>query len=247
MQQAVLKAGRQDDVLAFRDDLSCGPICSDDYSIRVDWWDQFYEASEVREALTQFWERIARTDERIVLWFSRNAANELAFFLACAERLGERQYAIVDATEHHPSSGQGVAPVVANRPFHWVSTMAPDQLSALFGTELQITTEQRQDAISRWRQLKMENAPFRIVSPLGLISAPIDFFDALLLERVSTKWKRIVLVIGETLGYNSQPYHQVGHGMLLMRVVAMVEEGRLEVQGDPWDMRSSLIRLPASK
>jgi hypothetical protein len=37
-------AGRDDEVLPCRDDLSCGPIDSDDQALRVAWWARFHEA-----------------------------------------------------------------------------------------------------------------------------------------------------------------------------------------------------------
>ena len=35
--------------------------------------------------------------------------------------------------------------------------------------------------------------------------------------------------------------------MLMMRVVALVEAGKLLADGDPWDMRACRIRLPVSR
>src|SRR5690348_799492 len=87
LRQAVRAAGRDDEVLSFRDDLSCGPIASDDPSVRAIWWGQFCDPSEVEADLRNFWHRFETACERLVLWFSRHAARELAFFLACVERL----------------------------------------------------------------------------------------------------------------------------------------------------------------
>jgi hypothetical protein len=80
--RAIRDAGQDDEVLPFPDDLSCGPIDSQEPSARAIWWDQFYEASEVEAALGEFWERVATTDDRLVVWFGRHSALELAFFLA---------------------------------------------------------------------------------------------------------------------------------------------------------------------
>jgi hypothetical protein len=94
-----------------------------------------------------------------------------------------------------------------------------------------------------WRVLKQENAPFRIVTDAGLVSAPVDTFDPLWVERVTTEWRRAVSVVAETMGYNTEPYIQVADVMLLARVVALVNEGRLLADGDPWDMRTCRVRL----
>jgi len=57
----------------------------------------------------------------LVLWFSRNSAHEIAGFLACVNRLGERPYAIIDATRDRPPA--------------YVSIMPPYRLAELFGSK----------------------------------------------------------------------------------------------------------------
>ena len=37
---------------------------------------------------------------------------------------------------------------------------------------------------------------------------------------------------------------QVGDLMLQARLVALVEAGKLMADGDPWDLRACLVRLP---
>jgi hypothetical protein len=47
------------------------------------------------------------------------------------------------------------------------------------------------------------------------------------------------------MGYNGEPYMQVGPVMLLTRLVALVDDGKLLADSGPWDMRSCRVRLPA--
>ena len=237
---AIRDAGLNDEVLRFRDNLSCGPIDSDEPTARANWWSQFYEDSTVEATLAGFWERVAAADERLVVWFGHHSASELAFFLAWADRLGDRTYEYVDVTDLRfpPRDGFGLG-----EPVQSVGIMNPDMLRSLLGSEKALTSEQRTKAIRTWRQLKAENAPFRIVTAEGLASAPVNYFDGLLLERATTEWRHIARIIGEVMGYNSEPYIQIGDVMLQSRVVALVEEGRLLADGDPWNM-SCRIRLP---
>lgn len=46
------------------------------------------------------------------------------------------------------------------------------------------------------------------------------------------------------MAHNCEPYIQVGDTILLARLVALVEEGKLLADGDPWDMRACRVRLP---
>jgi len=227
--QAIRGAGRDEEVLRCRDDLSCGPIESDDPSARAAWWARFYDVPEFEGDFETFWSRVTTTDDRLVVWFGRHSAGELAFFLAMADRLGDRSYDIVDTTgPRYPA----------------VSIIPTDRLRALLGTERPITGQEREEACRQWCRLRAENAPFRVVTPTGLVSAPVDHFDPLLLERATPEWRKIARVVGDTMGYNFEPYMQVGDMMLLARVVALVDEGKLLADGDPWDMHSCRVRLP---
>jgi hypothetical protein len=125
-----------------------------------------------------------------------------------------------------------------------VGEMNPEMLQSLFGSERPTAPEFREESIRVWRRLRAENAPFRIVTDAGLASAPIDVFDPWLLERISSEWRSVARIVGETMGYNSEPYIQVGDVMLRMRIVALVQEGKLLADGDPWNLRSGRVRLP---
>ncbi len=206
-----------------RDDLSCGPIDSDDPQPRAAWWRPYY-ADKDFDHIGDFWDRLTTSEERLILWFSRNSAREFACFLACADRLGERPYAIIDASQDRPA---------------YVSIMPPDRLAALFGSERIPTGPEKTQFREHWQRLKRENAPFRIASPQGLTSAPIDYFDSSLLKRVPPGGERIARVIGDALG---EFHQQVGGIMLLVRVIALVGSGKLVADGDPWDMHSSRIK-----
>ena len=226
LRQAIRGAGRPDEVLFFRDDLSCGPIDTDAIAPRVAWWARFHGDWEIEAApLNAFWERVARTDDRLVVWFGRHSALEMAFFLAWADRLGDRPYSVIDQA----------------RP---VSSMPPYQLASLLGSERQVTAQEAAEARRQWRRLRTENAPFRVVTPEGLASAPARHFDHLLIEQVTGEWSKVARVIGSALGLNSEPYWQVGDLMLLGRVVALIDAGKLLAEGDPSDVHSCRVRLP---
>jgi hypothetical protein len=237
LRQALRSASLDDDVWPCWDDLSCGPIGSDVGSGRLAWWAQLIEEPEVMDAqIRAFWDRVATTDDRLVVWFGRHSALELAFFLAWAEKLGDRSYKIVDVTGW--SDGTSLPPASA------VSLIPPMGLKSLLGTERQVGALERDLASQQWRRLKTENAPFRVVSEVGLVSAPIDYFDPLLMEWVTPEWRKVARVIGDTLGRNLEPYYQVGDLVLRWRVAVLIENGKLLADGDPRDVQSCLVRLP---
>lgn len=119
----------------------------------------------------------------------------------------------------------------------------PENMQSLLGSERRISSEEASNAQKRWSRLKSENAPFRVVAESGLVSAPIDHFDPLLLEQIGAEWRKVAYVIGNTMGYNSDPYYQVGDVMLLVRLIALIEASLVEVDGDPYEMHVCRVRL----
>ena len=241
--RAIRDAGRDDEVLRFRDDLSCGPIEPDDPAVRASWWARFYDGMEVEKSLQTFWSRATDFEGHVVLWFGRQSAQELAFSLAWADRMGERPYEIVDVTGMRLPIRHREGGPILGRPAQALSIVPPIGLRSLLGTERPMTSHEKEESVRQWRRLRAENAPFRIVTEKGLVSVSIDTFDPLLLAQATSEWRTVAQVISAAIGHGSEPYHQVGDMMLLTRVVALVEARKLVADGDPWKM-SCRIRLP---
>jgi hypothetical protein len=241
--QAIRDSGRDEQVLRFRDDLSCGPIDPYEPEVRAAWWGAYYDALEVEAAHREFWDRVATTDDRLVVWFSQHSAQELGFFLAWTDQLGERTYDIIDVTGRRlPFKGRDGS-VALSRPVRSVSLGSSYSLQSLLGKEQPVTAQERDKNSRHWRRLRGENAPFRIVTEMGLASTSIDHFDPWLLEQATSDWQSVNRVVADAMGFNSEPFFQVHDVMLHARVVALVDEGRLLADGDPWDI-ACRIRLP---
>jgi hypothetical protein len=228
MRQALLAAGSDDAVLAMPDDLSCGPIALGTLAERVEWWARFCEPAEAEASLAAFWNTLDATSDPIVLWFSRDGADELAFFHACAERLADRQWHAMDVTGR----------TLTNR----VSSMQPETLQSLLGQERQLSAPERLDAVEHWQRLRSENAPFRVAPDGELVSAPIDYFDGWLLTNAGVTPRRVLSLVGEAMVAFDR---QVGNVMLQERIAVLVAEGALLADGDPADVRSTRVYRPA--
>ena len=239
--QAVRGAGRPDKVLSWPDDLSCGPINSDDPATRGTWWAPFHRDWNIEADLSAFWERVRTTDDQLVVWFGRHSASELAFFLAWADRLGTRPFDIVDVTG---LLGREADPSAMSASAQAVGVVNPERLRTLLDRKRPATAPEVEQASQSWRQLKLENAPFRVVTATGLVSARIDYFDPSLLKQATREWKKVARIVGETMAFCDERYFQVGDTMLLARVAALVGEGNLLADGDLQDMWSCRVRLP---
>ncbi|MGN8097613.1 DUF3658 domain-containing protein [Methylobacterium sp. 22177] len=242
--QALRNAGQDIEVLNFRDDLSCGPIHPLDPATRAAWWRQWYGGPETENEVDQFWERVATTDGYPIVWFSRHTASEYCFFIALNAWLGERPFYIIDVTGRQVSSKMRDGSTIVYQP-QSVSIMGADAMRSLLGQQVPMTVEERHENRKLWQYLQSENAPFRIIKEARLVSTTIDHFDPIIEAQATSEWKSVASIIHEAFGESSEPYRQVGDLMLQMRLVALVEQGRLLAEGDPWN-RSSRIRLPAA-
>lgn len=234
--EALRLAGHQQEVLSFPDDLSHGPIAWGTSRERAAWWWHIHE-SRLEDDLETFWLRLETASRRLVVWFGRHSASELAFFLAVADRLGRRPYDIVDVTRPDGTS----APV---QPAGAVGIIPTCQLLTQLEAARPISAQEAGDTAAQWQHLRTQNASLRVVTPTGLASAPIDHFDTSILDQAAPEWRSAAYVIGSTMAHNCEPYMQIGDVMLLARLVALIEEGKLLADGDPWDMRACRVRLP---
>jgi hypothetical protein len=174
----------------------------------------------------------------------QTTSERLAFFLALADRLGKRPYDIVDVTRLQGTFTQPDGISIVVQPAGAVGIIPTDRLAAQLGTARPISPQEARDAGRQSQRLRMQNAPFRVVTLAGLASAPIDHFDAAILEQAAKEWSSAARVIGSTMAHNREPYIQVGDAILLARLAALVEEGKLLADGDPWDIRACRVRLP---
>jgi len=242
LKEAIRTAGYEQEVLSFHDDLSHGPIAWGTSRERAAWWSHIHEP-RLPEHFEAFWHRLETADAELVIWFGRHAASELAFFLALADRLGERPYDIVDVTDLQWTIPRPDGTSATTRPAGAVGVVPTDRLMAQLGTARPISPQEAHDAAQLWQHLRTQNAPFRVVTPTGLASTPIDHFDSSILDQAAREWRKAAYVIGSTMAHNCEPYMQVGDVMLLVRLVALVEEGKLLADSDPWDMWACRVRL----
>ena len=246
---AIAKAGRDDAVLSFCDDLSCGPIDPHDPAIRAVWWARaiwwapFHDLQGVEKDIRAFWDQIETTNDRLVVWYARHASMEHAFFLHWADRLGDRPFGVIDVTGQQFAFTRRDGSAGMSPPTLAVGIMNPDALKSLLGCERPFTALERQAARQHWRHLKSENAHFRVVTAAGLVSAPAHHFDRLILDLAPVEWRTMRRTVGNVMAHDLEDYIQVGDTMLLTRIVSLVGEGKLLIDGDQRDIWSCHVRL----
>jgi hypothetical protein len=224
--------------MGFPDELSVGPISSDDVQIRAEWWDCIVDWPDYN-AISAFWHDVAEGPP-LVVWFSRCDARDLCLYMALCDRFPDRIAAIGDVStvlvRYEWTDGTSVD-VPSPQNVHGVPS---DVLSALTALTVHPDQTEVSSNAQRWRNLKAENAPFRVVSEGTLVSKPITYFDDVIMGAATTEWRKTIGVIYDAL---KDCTHQLNEYVMLSRVVALVESGALQAEGDPRLMHGSRIRL----
>jgi hypothetical protein len=235
---ALAADGNVAEVVAHRDDLSCGPIdLGDD---RRAWWTATLTGDMGRSWLST-WNSVEMDQPqygvidpaaRMIVWVGRRSAQEFATYLSLTDQESPRPMHVIDVTDADPTYESTDSGAVAG--------LSPAAVAAYLGSERLLDTDERSRLAQRWSILRTENAPYRVVSPTaGLVSAPIDHFDSALLGELSTEPRPMTAVIAGVIG--AHPF-QTSDYVLQQRLIALIDAGTVSAEGNPATARTCLIR-----
>lgn len=249
LRDALRQAGRDERVVSLSDCLSYGPINPPDPGLRTQWVKTELDYSgweDVVNEATSFWREALSISERRIAWLSRRSAQEYSGFLEWLWRLDQDEIEIVDLTDVI-LEGNGTGP--ADRHFAISLAMLPSHKiveSELLDRTEMLTATLRAQYRELWRRLRSEDAPLRILSEGDLVSAPLSYFDSLLLSCATPEWQKTARIVGEALSdFLQTSVLQTGDLVLCARARALAGAGRLEFRGDLSDIHNSELRLPA--
>jgi hypothetical protein len=242
LRRALAESGRADRVVSSFDNLSFGPINPPHGRLRAQWVEEKFGYTDWEDAISgtaEFW-REAVAPGRKIAWISRRATLEYAGFLEWLWRLGDEACEVVDLTDVEVV-GHGPARLALS-----LALLPSEQIlsNRLIDRAQPLAPEARRRYREMWARLRAENAPLRVISSQGLVSAPITFFDPVLLSCATDKWQRVARIVGEALVKDMEDgLLQYGDLLLSARVQALVEAGGLESSGDLRDIQRCEVRL----
>ena len=240
VREALKRVDRPDKIVGLVDDFSYGPTDPSDTKARrifvQDVLGYDFEDEDIRKLRKAFWRKSLDRKARRIVWLSRWSPVEYCNFLAWLERNGDAPFELVDLTDTRLPGWRDP------------SILEPVPCTASVGTEQFVqhrlwdrgepfSTHQRLEAMRLWFRLRSDDAPLRVTTPEGLVSAPIDYFDADILSRIGDTWIGAGRVVGETMGammtnsFREGGVHQCGDLVLFSRVRALVEAGVLTKKG----------------
>lgn len=251
LRDALRQAGRDERVVSLFDCLSFGPINPPDPELRRKWVEEelgYTGWEEVVGEATSFWPEALSISNRRIAWLSRRSAQEYAGFLEWLWRLGEEPIEVIDLTDVMVAGNDDgltkphLAISLGMLPQHKI--LENDLLDRTETLTAVLRTQYRK----LWGRLRTENAPLRILSEGELVSAPLSFFDPLLLSCATPEWQKAARVIGVALSdFWKTSVLQTGDLVLCARARALAGAGRLEFRGDVSDIQNSELRLAISR
>ena len=246
LRQVLEMLGRAERVIGCLDDLSFGPINPGDAPSRNAYLNSIWcneAGDEWEDWVGTFWDDAADSAVLPVAWVNRRAAYEYANFLQFLHCLNGAPCEVVDMTEVPFHKHDGTTGTMASFGIVTPKMMIDADVLSL---RTQLEPAQRDAHATMWARLREENAMFRLATPAGLVSAPEDVFDPLILKHVTSDWQRAARVVGDALGQQlDEPYRQVGDNMLWHRLQALADAGLVEGRGDMLTLRGSEVRLVA--
>ena len=253
LQEGLANAGRDEEVIGLQDNWSEGPIDSAELDARLDAVEDLLEIeidNTDRTSIDTFWREALDTTRRRVVWFSQWSTMEYCGFLEWLRRNGQAHFELINLTDALLPDLRKSEKVY---PVQCVSLLCGEHFASneLWDLAVAPHPQSLSNWMDLWRKLQTENAPLRVMTPEGLISAPIDYFDEQLLKHATADWAFDRRMVGQVLGdmmfesFRERGVFQCGDLVLFARVRALVEQGKLEGLGDPYE-RDFKVRVPRS-
>jgi len=229
LKQTLLMAARPDQVVCPFDDFSFGPIATDDADIRVRWVEKelgYTGWDDVTEKSSTFLAAFDALTSPVTAWVSRRETMTYAGFLWWLSHVGDMPVSIIEVAE--------------------LSITNAESMANFLGQAVPLSTKDRASYQARWEQLKIEDAPLRVINGENLVSAHIEYFDDSLLSHATFEWQKMAKIVAATLvEFYDTGVNQTSNLVLGARLVDLVEAGKLEWQGDLSHMRRCELRLPS--
>lgn len=237
---AVSLGGNREDIVGVSFDLSEGDIKSPiimgecfrkSYIHSKFSFNRYDEPMDIEDHINEFWsncisdlEKLKSNPLQIRVWIDHtpDARCGLAF-LADLLKDSQTEIHIVELPKKIVREDNMIAEYRG-----WID-VEPELYSSFLNYQKMLTEKEIHDLASKWKQLKTENAPLRVVENDLIVSADVDYYDGLIRKEFPEGACKVAYIIGNALRKQKIP---TGDVFIAKRIQEFVQQGELEIVGD---------------
>ncbi|HEY2000005.1 DUF1835 domain-containing protein [Paraburkholderia sp.] len=257
LRTALHQAGRNERVLALRDDLAVGPLrgVDDTPNVRADFWQRVIgdgapHADAPRDYLREFrdqaaaLEQIAAEQSQVAVWHAESASDQLTLRRVCyhlrnsPQRLNEVRLSIRDLTDC------GASPHSRPDQATSVGMFAPEALVKRLPDVAPISVLRISRLALEWQEVKQANGETRRWRDNTFTSGSFADLDTLILERASGHWQPAAQIGAQLMA--AELGYLVSDTVVLWRFRELAANGRVDLRGDVSGWRSLELRSALS-
>jgi hypothetical protein len=251
LKMALATLGLSEEVAILGDDYSMGPIDPGDADQRAAWEREELGEDDpiaISDDVAAFWERVSTWPGKLVAWMSSHSVVELCGLHELVWRLPTANIDVIDVSNVDFRSGNA-SRYDARQAFAIVRDDYIVELS-LIDSAKSLSDVERASYRRAWNRLRAENAPLRVLTETGLVSAAVDHFDDRIRARIAEDWQRCARVVGDMLASVSSGTLREGGSdtFFFVRLLYLTDaDDDIECRNDDgpdalWSMRSSWVR-----
>jgi hypothetical protein len=240
-----------EDVAALADNYTMGPIDPGDADQRADWEREELEDDDpiaTSDVVSSFWQQVSMWRGQLVAWMSSHSAVELCGLHELLWRHPEANIHVVDVANVDFQRAD-VSRYDERQAFAIVRDERIVELS-LINSAKPVSDVERASYRRTWSRLRTENAPLRVLTSSGLVSAPLEYFDDRIRAQITDDWKRCARVVGDMIAISSTGLLREfsSDTFFFVRLLHLMDEySEIEGKNDNgpdalWSMRDSWVR-----
>ena len=223
-------------VFGIPDDLSHGPL--DDGHARIDYMRACFRGYEdwsfdVSDAFLPWRGLIGRLDqdkpESTLIWSGDNVSEATFLAMACwwlRSRSERVQWVKMPGTEGR----------------HHVATHEPAELAALFASRRELTGTERASLVEEFVRIRDATRLLRRWERGRIVGAPMNRYDALLMQCCTSHWTPAARVVGSAMG-RCDEHNLMSDLFFSSRLQILIDAGHIETDGARNRMRTYVVRL----
>ncbi|MFJ8415504.1 DUF1835 domain-containing protein [Bacillus paramycoides] len=185
------------------------------------------------------------TDSKVIIWHGENVSDEIGLrFVASLLQNKNIQFEEVNVTEYSRHIEYKV-PDLQNKEIPHVikslGTMPPELTLDALQKKKNMSHLTIESLINDWEKWSQTKDVLRILLNGELVAVSEDYYDMSILEKTQKEYQKASYVVGDVMGESDQC---IGDTYLAFRVYQLIQQGKLNYQGELGFIRKFKIKLP---